>query len=191
MFKDTRSAWDAVADLVPLCDRISSMRALGLAALLVVGSLFCVVSAGGAESQRAAACAATTVHYRPAPSGAPEGVGGPWVASTNSAFRGYLFYVGATRWAKTKPHGARIFTTKAREGVYPKVLWLALGKSRAAIAIRGARLDHPGSFTSTYPGVGGGQYPSYVEIPTAGCWRVLVSSGNLHGSVTFVASDTP
>ena len=167
-------------------------ESLGLAALLVVGGgLFCVVSADGAESQLAATCAATTVQYRPAPSGAPEGVGGPWVASTNSAFRGYLFYVGATRWAKAKPHGARIFTAKAREGVYPKVLWLALGRSKAAIAIRGTRLDHPGSFKSTYPGVGGGQYPSYVEIPTAGCWRVLVSSGSLHGSVTFVASDTP
>lgn len=167
------------------------MRALGLAALLVVGGgLLCVASAGGAASQPTATCAATTVQYRPAPSGAPAGVGGPWVASTNSAFRGYLFYLGATRWARTKPHGARIFTTKAQERIYPKVLWLALGRSTAAISIRGIRLDHRGSFTSRYPGVGGRQYPSYVEVPTAGCWRVSVSSGSLHGSVTFVATDT-
>ena len=168
------------------------MRVLGLAALVVVGGgLFCVVSAGGAESNLAATCAATTVQYQRAPSGAPGGVGGPWVASTNSAFRGYLFYVGATGWARTKPGGARIFTMKADERVYPKVLWLALGRSKAAISLRRTRLDHPGSFESRYPGVGGGQYPSYIEIPTAGCWRVSVSSGSLHGSVTFVASDTP
>lgn len=168
------------------------MRAPGLAALLVVGGgLFCVVSAGGAARQPAARCAATTVQYQPAPSGTPKGVSGPWVASTNSAFRGYLFYLGATRWAKTKPHGAQIFTMKAHERIYPKVLWLALGNSTAAISIRGTRLDHPGTFRSTYPGVGGRQYPSYVEVPAAGCWRVSVSSGRLHGSVTFVASDTP
>jgi hypothetical protein len=175
------------------------MRASDIAALLVVGGgLFCVVSAGGAETQLAATCAATTVQYQPAPSGTPEGVSGPWVASTNSAFRGYLFYVGATRWARTKPHGARIFTTKAQifttkghARIHPKVLWLALGRATAAISIRGTRLDHPGSFTSTYPGVGGRQYPSYVEVPTVGCWRVSVNSGSLHGSVTFLASDTP
>jgi hypothetical protein len=174
---------------MPYAIVFSSMRVLGLAALAVVGSLFCVVSAG-ADRQRTGTCAATKVEYRPAPSGAPKGVGGPWVASTNSAFRGYLFYVGATRWAKTKPHGARIFTAKARERVYPKVLWLALGKSRTSISIQGTRLDHAGSFKATYPGVGGGQYPSYIEIPTAGCWRVSVSSGRLRGAVTFVASDT-
>ena len=168
------------------------MRALRLAALWIVGAgLVCLSSAAGAESQSAATCAATTVQYQPAPVGAPEGVGGPWVASTHSAFRGYLFYIGATRWSKTKPRGARIFTTKARERVGPKVLWLALGRSTAAIAIRGRRLDRPGSFKSTYPGVGAGQYPSYVRIPSAGCWRVSLSSGRLHGSVTFVASDTP
>jgi hypothetical protein len=150
-----------------------------------------VVSAAAAQTRPAATCAATTVQYRPAPSGTPAGVSGPWVASTNSAFRGYLFYVGATRWARTKPHGARIFTTKAHERIHPKVLWLALGRATAAISIRGTRLDRPGSFTSTDPGVGGRQYPSYVEVPAAGCWRVSVTSGSLHGSVTFVASDTP
>ena len=155
-----------------------------------MGGLVCAVSVGGAETQRASGCAGTAVHYQPARSGTPQGVGGPWIASTNSAFRGYLFYFGATSWGKTKPGEARIFTTKAHERVYPKVLWVALGSSRGAVSIRGTRLGHPGSFTSTYPGVGGRQYPSYVEVPTAGCWRVSITSGELHGSVTFLASDT-
>lgn len=166
------------------------MKVLAAVALfLFCGGLVGGASAGGAETESTAACAATPVHYDPAASGAPRGVGGPWIATTNSAFRGYLFYVGATRWARTKPHGAQIFTTKAQERVQPKVLWLALGNARTSISIRGMRLDRPGSFTSKWPGVGGRQYPSYVEVPTAGCWRVSVSSGSQHGSVTFVASD--
>jgi hypothetical protein len=159
--------------------------------IVAVGALCWSVSSGGAGTQLASTCAATTVHYQPARSGTATGVSGPWVASTNSAFRGYLFYVGATRWARTKPQRAHIFTTKGHARVYPKVLWLALGASTTAISIRGTRLDHPGAFASTYSGVGGGQYPSYVEVPTAGCWRVSVSSGSLRGSVTFLASDTP
>lgn len=156
-----------------------------MTAILIFGGGLSLVQTGDAKTR----CAATTVQYRPAPTETPRGVGGPWVATTNSAFRGYLFYFGATRWMRSKPHGVRIFTTKAHERVYPKVLWLALGRSTAAISIHGTRLDRSGSFTSRYPGVGGGQYPSYVEVPTAGCWRVSVTSGRLKGSVTFLATD--
>jgi len=114
----------------------------------------------------------------------------PWLASTNGAFRAYLFYLGGTRWRRSHPAGARIFTTRARLRVSPKVLWVALGKAGATLAIAGTRLDGRGSFGARYPAaIGGGQFPSYVNVPAAGCWRVDVDSGGLRGSVTFLAAE--
>lgn len=148
------------------------------------------LSATATASRAAAVCHASTMQYRTVRG--PGGVTGvPWIASTNSAFRGYLFYFGGTRWARTRPHSARIFTTKARVRVNPKVLWVALGRSTSSLTITGRRLDGPGSFSSSYDAaIGGRQFPSYVTVPTAGCWRVSLRSGSLHGSVTFLASDT-
>lgn len=146
----------------------------------------------GALDRLQIACRAATVHYRVVKR-APRGVAGvPWVASTNSAFRGYLFYWGDTRWARTRLHHAQIFTLKAHVNINPKVLWVALQRSGAALTIQGRRLDGSGSFSARYPAaIGGGQFPSYVNIPAAGCWRVAVRSGSLHGLVTFRATDLP
>jgi hypothetical protein len=76
--------------------------------------------------------------------------------------------------------------------VHPKVLWIALKTSKSSLSLDGRRLDRAGSFTARYPAAtGGGQFPSYVSVPAAGCWRVNLRSGNLRGSVTFLATDTP
>jgi hypothetical protein len=52
---------------------------------------------------------------------------------------------------------------------------------------RGKRLDAPGSSAGTYRGFG--DYPSYVEVPAPGCWRVAVTSGRVSGRVVFSAAD--
>lgn len=163
-----------------------------LAVLVVVAGAGVLASPLGALDRRETACVASAVHYRTVKR-IPRGVAGvPWIASTNSAFRGYLFYWGGTRWARTRPHLVRIFTTKAHVDVNPKVLWIALRHSGATVTIRAHRLDGPGSFTARYPAaIGGGQFPSYVSVPAAGCWRVAVRSGSLRGSVTFRATDNP
>lgn len=139
-----------------------------------------------------AACDASAVHYRTDPR-SPDGVHGiPWIASTNTGFHGYLFYFGGTRWARTRPARVRIFTTRAHVKVNPKVLWVARHPSSATLKIVGTRLDGPGSFAATYPAaIGGRQFPSYVLIPAAGCWRVSLRSGSAHGSVVIAASDKP
>lgn len=70
------------------------------------------------------------------------------------------------------------------------MLWIARRKAAAArLVIRGRRLDAPGSFVTRAQNVGQYQFPSYVEIPAAGCWRVTVSAGNVSGSVVFAAVD--
>lgn len=135
-------------------------------------------------------CHPSAVHYATV-ARTPRGVAGvPWVASTNSAFRGYLFYWGGTRWARLRVHELRIFTTNAHVRTNPKVLWVPLGRSGGSVLIHGVRLDGSGSVTVRYPAaIGGGQFPSYVRVPAAGCWRVSLRSGRLRGSLTFLATD--
>lgn len=130
------------------------------------------------------------VHYAPYP-GAEEGLGHvPWIATSGGgAIKAHLFYYGGMPWARKRLLGARIFTTRRRRDINPKVLWVISGPGgRPTIAIRGRRLDGPGSFAATYPSAGH-DYPSYVEVPHAGCWRVTVTSGRLTGSVVFAAID--
>jgi hypothetical protein len=166
------------------------MKTTPIVLLLTASAGFFPPSVSALHQHSSAACRASTVQYRTGQQ-TPRGVVGvPWIASSNSAFRGYLFYWGGTPWMRTRPHAVRIFTTKARVKTHPKVLWVALKRSGTRLTIRGRRLDGPGSFGASYPAaIGGGQFPSYVSVPTAGCWRVAVRSGSVYGSVTFLAAD--
>jgi hypothetical protein len=161
-------------------------------AVIAVAVAGVIPSSSGALDRHQVECRASAVHYRTVKQ-TPRGVAGvPWVASTNSAFRGYLFYWGGTRWAHARPTTVQIFTAKAHIKVNPKVLWVALRHSGAALSIHGKRLDGPGSFSAHYPAaIGGSQFPSYVSVPAAGCWRVALRSGSSQGSVTFRATDNP
>jgi hypothetical protein len=136
------------------------------------------------------ACPASHVHYSSYP-GVGQGLANvPWIETSNGAFYGHLFYVGATPWRRTKPVGAHIFTTAKPRNFNPKVLWISRrGAASGHLVIRGRRLDALGAFVTGSPNPSGYQFPSYVEIPTAGCWRVSVSSAGVSGSVVFVAVD--
>jgi hypothetical protein len=138
-----------------------------------------------------AACPMSHVHYASYP-GVEAGLGNvPWISSVpNGLFKGHLFFYDPTMftWAKKHQLGARIFTTKKRRRINPKVLWITRAKGYSKLlTIRGQRLDAPGSFTDHYPGFG--DYPSYVKVPEAGCWRVTVTTGKVTGRVVFSAAD--
>ena len=116
----------------------------------------------------------------------------PWVATSNGAFAGHLFYWGGTRFGRGGARTASILTVGASRRINPKVLWIARERTASpTLTIAGRRLDAPGSFRTTRPRADGplAQFPSYVEIPAAGCWRVTVSAGSLSGSVVFAAYD--
>lgn len=136
------------------------------------------------------ACPASHVHYV-SYSGVGAGLSGvPWIATANGAFYGHLFYVGGTPWRLSKPVGAHIFTIARPRNLHPKVLWISRrGAATGHLVIRGRRLDAPGTFVKRNANGGAYQFPSYVEIPTAGCWRVSVSSAGVSGSVVFMAVD--
>jgi hypothetical protein len=156
-----------------------------LALVLLALLLAIAVPAHGATH---ASCPATRVQY-----GKDTTVGGglrpiPWLVA--GPFHAHLFFYGATPWPRQRLAGAHIFTTVKKRNVNPKILW-TLGRpvGQPTLAIKGTRLDAPGHFTGTATRVSGNQFPSYVEVPRAGCWRVDVTSGTQHGSVTFVAVD--
>jgi hypothetical protein len=131
------------------------------------------------------------VHYSPdrSANGGLRSI--PWIATTpKGIFHAYLFLYGGTPWPKLHLVGARIFTSVKTRSINPKVLWTAQRPGAGTtLLISGKRLDKPGHFSSRYPSASSGrsQFPSYVEVPQAGCWRVTVKSGTLEGAVTFVA----
>jgi hypothetical protein len=148
----------------------------GLALLLAVATLH--------------ACQAARVRYAPDP--AARGVlrSIPWVQTTNGAFTGHLFYWSATSWGRRGAHRAQIFTSRVHGRVSPKVLWVSRrGAATGRLVVRGRRLDATGSFVWRSSYVAGSEHPSYVPVPSAGCWRVTVSSGRVSGSLVFAAVD--
>jgi hypothetical protein len=135
-----------------------------------------------------AACPVSHVHYGLDTKAEPSLHGVPWIATSNGAFAGHLFYWGSTAWGRKRMLGARIFTTQRSHPVHPKVLWLARhGAHRGSLVIRGRRLDAAGSFRTSFGNRGTYDFPSYVEIPAPGCWRVTVTAGGASGSVVFAA----
>lgn len=135
-------------------------------------------------------CPVSHVRYRVDTKAEPGLRAVPWVATSNGAFVGHLFYWGSTSWGRRRVLGARIFTTQRAHQVHPKVLWLARrGAHHGPVDIRGRRLDAPGAFHTQFANRGTYDFPSYVEIPAPGCWRVTVSAGGASGRVVFAAVD--
>jgi hypothetical protein len=159
-------------------------------AIAPITLLLALPAAGGAAG--AALCPVSHVHYALDPTAEAGLRSIPWVAAAPSgAFHAYLFYYGATPWPRQHLVGARIFTVVKPRKVNPKVLWVPkTAGAGATLSIRGIRLDGDGRFSSRYPAASGNQFPSYVKVPAAGCWRVTVQTGRLVGRVTFAAVDS-
>jgi len=129
------------------------------------------------------------VHYGAYP-GVEAGLANvPWISSVpNGSFTAHLFFYGGVPWAKLHRLGARIFTIRKPRNINPKVLWITRTRGYGStLVIRGKRLDASGSFSATY--TGRGDYPSYVNVPAPGCWRVTVTTGRVSGRVVFSATD--
>jgi len=158
---------------------------LAAASLLITGP-----SAAAASNTNHASCPVSHVHYSSDPTAASGLRMIPWIATSPSGgFHAYLFFYGGTPWPRHHLQGARIFTTVKPRSINPKILWTTTRpQTGPTLLISGKRLDKPGHFSSRYPRASSGnQYPSYVEVPAAGCWRVTVTSGKLKGAITFKA----
>ena len=168
------------------------MRYALLACLLATGAATVGGSwalAASPTAEHARRCPASAVHYG-THANTPQGVGGPWITTRASLFYGELFYYGSTSWKNKHLRTVRIFTPSASRSVHPKVLWLARAAGLGTtLGIKGRRLDAPGAFSSHSSLTGENQFPSYVEAPRAGCWRVTLTSGRLTDTAVFSVVD--
>jgi hypothetical protein len=166
--------------------RVAGRRSL----VLITGTLVTLeLSASSGAPATNAACPMSHVHYGSYPGVEPGLAAVPWISSApDGSFKAHLFFYGGVPWAKQHLLGARIFTTRKQRNINPKVLWITRARGYGlTLKIEGKRLDAPGSFASTYNGFG--DYPSYVEVPEPGCWRVTVTSGRVSGRVVFSAAE--
>ena len=126
-------------------------------------------------------CPATPVHPETLPiAGAPANV--PWVQATphRAGIVGVLFaYDGAPTFD--------LWTNGlGPNGQATKILWVIRNVHAALnVVVRGHDLGGPATFRQSFPVAGGhgAMYPSIVVIPSAGCWRLDVSSGGARGSL--------
>lgn len=155
---------------------------------------------GSAESARrgtttspSIACAPATVHYSPYESAPANLRRTPWVAATpaSSGLAGLLFYWGSTQWGQThhRTRSLHIYSggRAPGNGIHTKILW-TLRRGRAAeLRLQGQRIDHSGTFSQRFPLTGTRQFPSIVNVPRPGCWRLTLKAGKATGRVTVIA----
>jgi len=158
--------------------------------VLGVGLASCLALSTDSSADRFVnTCPMSHVHYAPFPREQTGLKPLPWTTTAPGAkFKAYLFFYPNTVWGRHHLLGARIFTIRKPRDINPKVLWSTRVHGYGLkLSISGQRLDAPGRFQKTYNGYG--DYPSYVEVPAPGCWRVTVTTGRVSGSVVFSATD--
>jgi hypothetical protein len=167
-----------------------------LATLTLVGGVITLAALAGGVAATASrtvanSCAASIVQYQPYSNAGAGTDSLPWVQATptSAGLVGQLFYYSGTTWQQGSLPLARIYTGgRAPNGGATKILWLAQGSgAELVLVVRGKRLDRRGSFTQRFSMAGGNQFPSIVNVPTAGCWQLQLSSGTKSARVTFLA----
>lgn len=173
------------------------LLAVAAAVFLVVSSLPASAADGGnaahATVAAAAACDATHVHYQPY-KGVQAGLSHlPWIAASPSAtgLVGHLFYYDSRNvWKEKKLLRLHVYSGgQSPDGrVSMKILWeLRSGSGAATLDVRGKRLNDSGSFSQTLSSVGGGRFPSIIDVPRSGCWRLTLHTGSTRARVTALA----
>lgn len=108
----------------------------------------------------------------------------PWVQAqpTSSGIVGHLFYAQS---ATTKSGTYRFLHTGGSypDGSASKILWIVDSpQASGPLQIDGTNLSNPGkTFHQTIEG--SGEIPSIVVVPSAGCWRLQISSGKATGTL--------
>lgn len=156
------------------------------------------------RSSGAATCPSSRIHYersREAGSGLTEL---PWIAGGRGSNRlvGYLFYYGTSVLGNSRlnrspgvviPVEGMIPAGDSSPAAVAKILWVTRGKASRRLLILGRRLDGPGTFRHTEDAAlsPSGHFPSLIELPAAGCWRLTLKTGRVTATVVMQAVDLP
>ncbi len=142
---------------------------------------------------RAIHCPATLVHYEPYRGRSPELASLPWVAAAPSSagLVGHLFYYDAPNpWKAKHLRPLNIYAGGASPDgrINMKVLWeLRDGVAKGDLRIRGTKLEGSGGFKALFQPAGQAQFPSIVDVPEPGCWRLHLTTGTTRATVTVIA----
>jgi hypothetical protein len=153
------------------------------------------VSAGAGPTSTAASCATALVHYTPAPGARQLDLSDlPWVRGDpqESGLVALLWY-WPRRWMHQRLTEGRIFTGGvAPAGYNVKVLWMFVSpgarvRGSRTVVVDGTQLDGTATFRERFSRIGYSSdtsppaYASIIDVPSAGCWRLQVTSGRLTG----------
>jgi hypothetical protein len=146
------------------------------------------VIAAALMAAAALACPGAPVHY-----GAHRGETAPWIAAGTGTPRldGFLYTLEPTL-GDARVREAAGLTVYA--GALHKVAWLPrrwTGTGRF-LTIAGRRVDGAGSFRGRFPRAVAPQFfPSGLRLPTAGCWRLTLTTGSRTWTLYVRAIDRP
>ena len=171
----------------------------------VVDMVAALLTPGVAAPVRAAAgCPVSQVRYDAYGGGDHSMDRIPWLGArpTGSGLAALLWY-WPSEWTRSHRRGAAIYTGgEMPQGWSTKVLWTWVGPAQRGrggrrLTVTGTRLDAHGSFTQRFGAISyGGQnrapsFASIVDVPSAGCWRLDVSTAQLQASVVVRALRAP
>jgi hypothetical protein len=136
-------------------------------------------------------CDSTLVHYTRY-EGAAAGLAQlPWIAASpaSAGLVGHLFYYDPLNsWKQKHLPGLRLYS--GGEGpngrISMKILWESRRGSARDLSVRGRRLDGSGSFSQQLPPASSNQrqFPSIIDVPAPGCWRLTLTTGTVKASVS-------
>jgi len=163
------------------------MRVLRLA--LVLGGIASAAAlATPSPGSAPVSCAGSVVRYTRTAIGTPWTARGPVTANI-------FYYTGATLMDGriNGVDGLRIYAGgKAPDGATMKILWtVASRRAGGSLALTARRIDGRGLVERVFPPAGGGQFPSIVNLPAAGCWRVSVRTGSARATFVVRAIQPP
>jgi hypothetical protein len=169
------------------------VAAVSLAASLLFGS--CSGDVGNkttARSNVAGDCGATTVHYRLHEGEGPGLAQLPWIAASPSSIGlvGYLFYYDSKNpWKRRRLSTLRMYSGgESPDGrLSMKILWEVREGSvpPPLLEVLATRIDGPGSSLQQLPSTSSdaSQFPSIIDLPAPGCWRLTLRAGATTGHV--------
>jgi len=167
------------------------LTSLRFAALVLAGVLPLSAFGSGraAVAAPATTCTVTRVRYTPYHGSDPAATPPiPWVAATprSSHIVGFLYFnpPGVTGEA-AYPH---VHGNGPASGSSDKILWyLTRGVGKPKLKISGTNLTTPDTMHAIFPEAvsPANDYPSILNVGSAGCWRLTVRDGKLKGHVTF------
>jgi hypothetical protein len=161
--------------------------------------LFASCSGNGASNtaargDAASHCVAATVQYQPY-QGVQAGLAQlPWIAASppSSELVGHLFYYDRLNaWNRERLSSLRMYSGgESPDGrLSMKILWeLRRGSAPPPLLdVQATRIDGPGSFLQQIPSTSSdaSQFPSIIDIPTPGCWRLTLKAGATTGHVVI------